>query len=261
MPSLDVWDEFIEEISHQSRSAQPEILDVKYKFDLDLLPVNFGSYLETTEEGRIDRTALNNAIKQLAEIIWENSGFRFRLNEISSMPHLTHSFTCCQDVSRKNNLVPDEERDRRRMATFECNSKLAMTPSLENLLQQQVYHQWKQQNKRFWKHDDDQFTSSKILLEKLGDSYRCEIFHEENINALTIYINASIDVLKRTTAEVAIDATYGTNNAGMDLYAVLAELDGTGVPMAYLFVKKDRLTWTAPTGAITQILVKFLRPL
>lgn len=103
--------------------------------------------------------------------------------------------------------------------------------------------------------------SSKILLEKLGDSYRCEIFHEENINALAIYINASIDALKRTTAEVAIDATYGTNNAGMDLYAVLAELDGTGVPMAYLFVKKDRLTGTAPTGAITQILVKFLRPL
>ncbi|KAI0991125.1 hypothetical protein K3495_g17062, partial [Podosphaera aphanis] len=114
-------------------------------------------------------------------------------------------------------------------------------------------------NKRFWKHDDDQFTSSKILLEKLGDSYRCEIFHEENINALAIYTNASIDALKRTTAEVAIDATHGTNNAGIDLYAVLAELDGTGVPMAYLFFKKDRLTGTAPTGAITQILVKFLR--
>ncbi|KAI0999433.1 hypothetical protein K3495_g8760, partial [Podosphaera aphanis] len=134
MPSLDVWDDFIEEISQQSRSAQPEILDVKYKFDLDLLPVNFGSYLETIEEGRIDRTALNNAIKQLAEIIWENSGFRFKLNGISSMPYLTHSFSCCQDASRKNNLVPVEERerDRRRMATFECNSKLAMTPSLEN---------------------------------------------------------------------------------------------------------------------------------
>ena len=47
----------------------------------------------------------------------------------------------------------------------------------------------------------------------------------------------------------------------MDLYAVLAELDGTGAPMAYLFVKKDRLTGTAPTGGITQILLKFLRPL
>ncbi|KAI0993378.1 hypothetical protein K3495_g14806, partial [Podosphaera aphanis] len=93
------------------------------------------------------------------------------------------------------------------------NLKVSGIPGIEQVLQHQVYYQWKQQNKRFWKHDDDQFTSSKILLEKLGDSYRCEIFHEENINALAIYINASIDALKRTTAEVAIDATYGTNNA------------------------------------------------
>ena len=53
------------------------------------------------------------------------------------------------------------------------------------------------------------------------------------------------------TKEVAIDATFGKNNAGMDLYAVLAELDGTGVPLAYLFVEKDNSTGPAPAGTMT----------
>lgn len=38
--------------------------------------------------------------------------------------------------------------------------------------------------------------------------------------------------------ELVMDATYGTNSAGMDLFAVLAELDGTGVPLCYMFVQK-----------------------
>jgi hypothetical protein len=34
-----------------------------------------------------------------------------------------------------------------------------------------------------------------------------------------------------------MDATYGTNNAGVELFAVLAEVDGTGVPLAYCLVE------------------------
>jgi hypothetical protein len=32
-----------------------------------------------------------------------------------------------------------------------------------------------------------------------------------------------------------MDSTFGTNNAGMDMFAVLAEAEGTGVPLAYYF--------------------------
>lgn len=34
-----------------------------------------------------------------------------------------------------------------------------------------------------------------------------------------------------------MDATYGTNNAGMDLFAILVEVDGTGVPVTYAFLE------------------------
>ena len=63
------------------------------------------------------------------------------------------------------------------------------------------------------------------------------------------------------TKEVAIDATFVTNNAGMDLYAVLAELYGTGVPLAYRFVEKDNSTGPPPAETMTQIIHQSLRPL
>lgn len=82
-----------------------------------------------------------------------------------------------------------------------------------------------------------------------------------NIRALEIYIHGSIEALARTTREVAIDETYGTNNAGMDLFTLLAELDGTGFPMAYLFVEKKSLSGMASCGSLKQILDQFLRPI
>jgi len=32
--------------------------------------------------------------------------------------------------------------------------------------------------------------------------------------------------------ELAMDVTYGTNNAEMELFAVLADLEGTGLPIS-----------------------------
>ena len=60
-----------------------------------------------------------------------------------------------------------------------------------------------------------------------------------------------------------MDATFGTNNAGMDLFALLAEFDGTGVPLAYCFVETISVEHTrhSEPGALTGILDQFLRVL
>lgn len=55
------------------------------------------------------------------------------------------------------------------------------------------------------------------------------------MSALVIYIFSSIDALSRNTKHVAIDASFGTINAGKELYALFAELDKTGFSMGYLF--------------------------
>ena len=77
-----------------------------------------------------------------------------------------------------------------------------------------------------------------MLLEKLQEDYSHQTITHANIRALALYISASIDELLKATKEMVIDATFGTNSAGMHLFGVLAEFDGTGVPIAYLFVEK-----------------------
>ena len=65
------------------------------------------------------------------------------------------------------------------------------------------------------------------------------------------------------SGKLAIDATHGTNNSALNLYAVLAEHDGTGVPLAYLFVgnARDASPVDSAIGAATNIFEPFLRGL
>ncbi|KAK0542406.1 hypothetical protein OC845_006637, partial [Tilletia horrida] len=50
-----------------------------------------------------------------------------------------------------------------------------------------------------------------------------------------------VDLLRACTIEISIDATFGTNKAGHELFGVLAELDGTGVPLLYCFMDSREL--------------------
>lgn len=60
-----------------------------------------------------------------------------------------------------------------------------------------------------------------------------------NIRALAIYIRKYTDILLETTKEIAIDAIYGTKSADMQIFAVLAKLNGTEVPLVYLLLGKS----------------------
>lgn len=116
-----------------------------------------------------------------------------------------------------------------------------------------MYYEWKQANKSSWRRRDNQITSL-TMLQELGNDYHCEIFRNANFRTMGKYICALIDALKSKTRQVTIDATFGTKNAAMDLYAPLAELDGTRVPMIYFFVKKNKMTGSGSAGTIPQAL-------
>lgn len=94
-------------------------------------------------------------------------------------------------------------------------------------------------NRRTWRRYDGQFISATILLEEPSNNHSYQIFPIVNFRTLGIYIRKSFDIFSETIKEIAIDAKYGTNNAGIQLFAVLAEFDGTGVALAYLFVEKN----------------------
>ncbi|KAI0991919.1 hypothetical protein K3495_g16268, partial [Podosphaera aphanis] len=95
--------------------------------------------------------------------------------------------------------------------------------------------------------------------------YQHSIYTSGNLRGLAIYIRGTMTTLVSKARELVIDATYGTNNSGMSLFAVLAELDGTGVPLCYLFLgikSPDECSKSAQLcGATISILKNFLQPL
>ena len=60
---------------------------------------------------------------------------------------------------------------------------------------------------------------------------------------LAFHISGFIDQgLASQAKELAMDATFGANNMGMGLYAVLAEVDGTSVSILSIPCKSLRIT-------------------
>ena len=296
---------------------QTSSLDLRYIFDLDSLPVGFASQLSVQQDGSIDRTPLNNAIKTLAEVIWKKGGFRF-WHRRTDWNNYTYSYYCSQDAEHARDSVAAGQRDALRMERFSCQSYLSFRPSLENrtlaiilrhtyhtpyvdhqlspavlefiqarnalstpaeiyrelqaarplgwesATSQQVYYQWQQSNSNIWRRNADPFVSAQDLLSERSECASSTYF-SANMRAIAFYISDSIDVLASRTKELVMDATFGTNSAGMTLFAVLAEVDGTGVPLAYCFMEtfedNSRGVRQAEPGATTALLDQFLRPL
>lgn len=81
------------------------MLDENHVFDLDALPVNFGSLrvLELakhdgndTGRGTLLRTEMNAAMHDMSVMIWKEGGFRFRHPGIN-FQSLTYQYHCSQD--------------------------------------------------------------------------------------------------------------------------------------------------------------------
>ena len=124
----------------------------------------------------------------------------------------------------------------------------------------QVYYHWQQANSKMWRHHKDPMESAKLLLSEY-EGYTSHVYSEANVRATAIYVSKTISALATRTKEMAIDATYGTNKAGMSLFAVLAELDGTGIPLCYCFVevlKDQNGKCQASPGATTSVLALVL---
>jgi hypothetical protein len=289
-------------------------LDVKRVFNMDNLPIGFGSF---HDDGTIDRAAMTNAVSQLAEIIWKKGGFRFWHTK-TNWKELAYIYFCSQDAVRARKSVARGKQDAPRMERFSCQSHLTFRPSLgdrtltvnlhhtyhtpyadhqlsegalefirvrtaistpteiyrdlqasqlprwELVTAHQVYYQWQQSNSKLWRRNQDSLKSAQILLSEYQE-YPSSLNFSGNMRALAFYISDSVNALAHHTKELAIDATFGTNNMGMDLFVVLAEVDGTGVPLAYCFMDvfndNSRGVRRADPRATTHLLDLFLRPL
>lgn len=88
----------------------------------------------------------------------------------------------------------------------------------------------------YWRRDDDKLIFATRLLEEGTDDFNHDISSYTNICALGIRLKSSLTSQAQITKEISTDATL-RDNVGMELIAVLAELDETGVP-PYWFISK-----------------------
>lgn len=126
----------------------------------------------------------------------------------------------------------------------------------------QVAYRWQIANARLWKREVDPLRSAQVLLEEMSAEYDFQSLQERNLKGLAFFSRKIIDLTTSSTIELSMDASFGTNSAGMQLFAVLGELDGAGVPIGYCFLGVDAnetgQKQSAP-GAMTLILVQFLK--
>lgn len=141
------------------------------------------------------------------------------------------------------------------------NKLMASTvPGIEIALQSQVYYRWQQGSSCIWRLNDNQLRSAQKYLQTRGNEYETQLFHHGNVRALVIFVKESLRKCS-TRKELVMNSTYGINSSGSDLFAVLAENDCAGVPLAYMFVAKEGLSEggrRSGNGAMTAIITAFL---
>jgi hypothetical protein len=91
--------------------------------------VAFGTAL-SMKDGNLDQKPLNDAMKEIARIIWKIGGFRFG-HKRTHWDRLKFVYQCCQDADRAYASVAQGMQDTPRMEHFKCQSKLTLKPSLE----------------------------------------------------------------------------------------------------------------------------------
>ncbi|GET00896.1 ATP-dependent DNA helicase Pif1 [Rhizophagus clarus] len=157
-------------------------------------------------------------------------------------------------MGQKSNKVSDNNkyRDKQSMEWFTLRPNVTISPEIKrfilnnidllpreiykrlvdhgldiNIRQKQIHFWWVELGKPRYKRDEDSFISA----EKVAFRNRFKI------------------------REIGVDATYNTNNLKFELYVVHAEVDGMGIPLAYLFIENNG---NCSNGIRTGIIIDFL---
>jgi hypothetical protein len=144
-------------------------------------------------------------------------------------------------------------------------------PEAKSVTRHQVYYLWQKANAEIWRRHSDPFVSATMLLsEDSNYRYHHAVFTAGNVRALAFFASDAIERVAKSTTQLVMDSTFGTNSGGMDLFAVLAEVEGTGIPLAYCLVEllkppqakaaENKLIRADP-GAVTYIIQQFLERL
>ncbi|PVF90972.1 hypothetical protein CPB86DRAFT_676043, partial [Serendipita vermifera] len=112
-----------------------------------------------------------------------------------------------------------------------------ITEHWQDVDRNQVYSAWSRRAEGLWRNDDDPVASVTALLKTWdGDVDLFDLMLDEGIVAIAWGIKRIAKSLKGKVVEIAMDTTYNTNSAKLELYTIIAEVDNAGFPLAYCFL-------------------------
>ncbi|KII86095.1 hypothetical protein PLICRDRAFT_115218, partial [Plicaturopsis crispa FD-325 SS-3] len=138
------------------------------------------------------------------------------------------------------------------------------TPSFSR---KSIYQMWSELTSQEWKRDPDEMKSAKILLdearerEDVDNLYAAQTIPITDEEGYTSVAFALPDVLRKwggRVREVSLDSAWNTNGSGYEVYALLGEVYGSGVPLAYIIIRSDSGSPGGKERYISQLL-RFVR--
>ncbi|KAJ3965249.1 hypothetical protein EV361DRAFT_811027, partial [Lentinula raphanica] len=124
-------------------------------------------------------------------------------------------------------------------------------------MEKQVQTEWTRINEDHWRLDQDQVKSASKLLEGF-DREKVEIIpitQREGSSSIAFAFTKILDGIGSDIEEVLMDSTWKTNALGYELFAIVGELNGQAIPLAFLLVT---LTEAANEGTKESILRDFI---
>ncbi|KDQ14257.1 hypothetical protein BOTBODRAFT_110345 [Botryobasidium botryosum FD-172 SS1] len=143
------------------------------------------------------------------------------------------------------------------------NDVLTLYPS-PNFTRKSVYRLWYSLVRGRWSLDSDQVLSAEKLLERGEEAgglgaysfKRISLDIPDGYSAISFSIPEMIERWGGRLREVAIDSAWGTNKGGYEIFSLLGEAYGSGMPLGYLLVKS--IGKAAPNSK-QHLLEQFLR--
>ncbi|KAJ3964227.1 hypothetical protein EV361DRAFT_856344 [Lentinula raphanica] len=133
---------------------------------------------------------------------------------------------------------------------------LKQDPETE-LTEKQVQTEWTRINEDHWRLDQDQVTSASKLLENF-DQEKVEIIpitQRKGSSSIAFAFTKILDGIGSDIEEVLMDSTWKTNALGYELFAIVGEMNGQAIPLAFLL---NVMTEAANEGTKELILRDFI---
>ncbi|KAI0074399.1 hypothetical protein K474DRAFT_1601490 [Panus rudis PR-1116 ss-1] len=125
-----------------------------------------------------------------------------------------------------------------------------------------VYYWWHVVSRQEWRLVPDSPLESAIrFVQKNEKKHHVQLLNIEAEPGTSVFAFQITDFIKewaRNTQELGMDSTWNTNGGNYELFAAVADVEGSGIPLAFLFIQTTK---DAASGAKEKVLTRFLTAL